>query len=165
MSAAAVGSATTAVEASASAAMEASASAAAVESTAAAKAMRSAAGISMAAVAATISAAVATASAISATVAYAAAISISAVAATAIPAMGIAPTATVPGAGTEKDTAIEPRRAVVAIGRASIGSIAIVAVLTYRRTIAIDADADGNLRLGLLRRSEHETHADCRNHR
>jgi hypothetical protein len=163
MSAAAVGSATTAVEASASAAMEASASAAAVESATAAKAARSTASVS--------ATTVATASAISATVAYAtaiaitAAISISAVAATAVPAMGIAPTATVPGAGTEEDAAVEPRRAVVAIGRASIGSIAIVAVLTYRRTIAIDADADGNLRLGLLRRSEHETHADCRNHR
>jgi hypothetical protein len=135
--------------------MEASASAAAVESSAAAKAVRSAAGISAPPVAAAISAAVA----------YATAIAISAVAATAVPAMGIAPTATVPGAGTEEDAAVEPRRAVVAIGRASIGSIAIVAVLTYRRTIAIDADADGNLRLGLLRRSEHETDADCRNHR
>jgi hypothetical protein len=52
------------------------------------------------------------------------------------PALAIAispPTMTVPGAGPEEDAAVEPLRAIVAIGCTGIGRISIVAVLTYGR--------------------------------
>ena len=49
-----------------------------------------------------------------------------------------------PGASADKDSAHKPLRAVVAVGSASIGVIAIVAVVTHRRDIASVRRANPN---------------------
>ena len=51
-----------------------------------------------------------------------------------------------PGAGSDEDAAIEPLRAVVAVRRAVVGGVVIVAVGAFGR--GADIDADGNLGVG-----------------
>jgi hypothetical protein len=51
-----------------------------------------------------------------------------------VAAMVVVVARTVPRAGTDKETADEPVRAVVSIRRTSIGSVVIVAIRAYRRS-------------------------------
>jgi hypothetical protein len=68
-----------------------------------------------------------------------------------------------PGASADKDSAYKPLRAVVAVGRASIGVIPIVAVVTHRRDVAsihrANPDANHNL---CMRRSCCRKHTNCK---
>jgi hypothetical protein len=62
--------------------------------------------------------------------------------------------ATIPGTRSDEDAAIEPRRAVIAIRRASIGGVPVVAVSTSWRIIAVipvrwDADSNTNCNLSM----------------
>jgi hypothetical protein len=45
--------------------------------------------------------------------------------------------AAIPGAGTNKDAAIKPRRSVVSIRRASIGIVPVIAVRAHRSRVAV----------------------------
>jgi hypothetical protein len=67
----------------------------------------------------------------------------------------------IPGPGADKETAYEPTRSVVAVGRAGVRIIRIVAPGTNRSgipvtVIAIPAIADTDSDLGVRRRSRHQ---------
>jgi hypothetical protein len=152
---AAVGSATTAaVEAAAATAVETASSAAveaaAVASTAVEAAARIATGLRDSAEAAAVAYATAIATvAVSATIAVA---SVSAAVAVTISAT-VAIAATEPGAGADEEAAVEPLRAVVAIGSAGVGGVVVVAVLAGGRAVAESYD-DLSLGLGCGRDGE-----------
>jgi hypothetical protein len=74
------------------------------------------------------------------------------------------PTATVPRASAEEDTVIEPLRAIVAIGGATIGGVSVVTVLTDGRNVRVAA-ADVNTKRDLRVRSGHrrqDESEDCK---
>jgi hypothetical protein len=78
--------------------------------------------------------------------------------------------AAIPGARADKDAAIEPRRSVVSVGRASIGIIAVVAISADGSRIAVtvsrvavaispihratDPNSNRDLSMGISRRGE-----------
>ena len=70
------------------------------------------------------------------------------------------PAPPVPGAGTDKHSATEPLRTVVAVGCAGIRSIIVVSVLTHRRPAHVArSHSDGNSYLRLREGKRH--HQDC----
>jgi len=73
--------------------------------------------------------------------------------------------ATIPGAGPDKDAAVEPRRPVVPVRRASVGIIAIVAIGADRSRVAVavspihratDPNSNRDLGMGISRSREQE---------
>jgi hypothetical protein len=91
--------------------------------------------------------------------AVAAAVAVAAAIAAVYAAVSIAVTA-IPGAGTDKEAAVEPRRSVVSVGRASIGIITVVAIGAGRSRVAIaitpvyrptDPDSNRHLSMGIGR--------------
>jgi hypothetical protein len=72
------------------------------------------------------------------------------------PSMAIAPVG--PGAYTQENTVIEVTGSVIARGRASIGSVAVIAVGADRRTAA-DVDAEADLRVTWWREGHRREHS------
>jgi hypothetical protein len=164
MSAAAVASATavesTTTTAACATAREASAcTAAAREATSAATGITTGTASVTSAIASAVTAAVST---VAAAIAIDAAITTVAVAAT------VSITATEPRPSTDEDAAVEPRRSVITVRCASVGSIVIVAVGTDRSGIRIAADADAyrDLRFRFIRRGgQSQAHTHCSENR
>ncbi len=144
---AAVGPATTAtVEASATAAMKATTrgtvEAASSVETASRRAMESA----RAAIAANVAASTVTGSSIVAVTISPATMTVTPTTAPTTPAMS----PTVPRTGANKHSPCEPGGPVVSVGCASVWSVSVIAVLTYRRSVRIawpDANCHADLRL------------------
>jgi len=67
--------------------------------------------------------------------------------------------AAVPRPGTDKNSADEPVRTVVAVGGAGIRGIIVIAIGTYRGAVTISANPNGNPNLR-LRRSRQRKHAN-----
>jgi hypothetical protein len=76
------------------------------------------------------------------------------------PAVAVSITAAEPGTGTDKEAAVEPRGAIVSVGRAGVGIIAIVAIgtdgsITVASVAPVDRPANSNsnrnLRVGISR--------------
>jgi len=156
-----------AVESTATTTVEAAAPAA-VEATSATEA----AGSNSAVVSATV-ATVAIASAISTAVAVAPAIAVVAVpAASAVPPTAVVarmpPAPSIPGARTEKDTADEPVRSVIAIRGASIRIGRVIAPVAYWRAVIYrgrhhflpDTNPNSNLRVGRDREGQNQNQCE-----
>jgi predicted flap endonuclease-1-like 5' DNA nuclease len=74
------------------------------------------------------------------------------------------PTVTVPRPSAEEDAAVEPLRTIVAVGRAGIGRVSVVAILTIGQNVSVtaaDVDSKRNLRVGGGRRRQDES-KDCK---
>jgi hypothetical protein len=78
-------------------------------------------------------------------------------------AVAISITAPEPRAGTDKDSAAKPRRTVVSVRSASVGSVTVVAVGANRSRVAVapihraaDPDTDRNLSVRISRRWEQQ---------
>jgi hypothetical protein len=77
------------------------------------------------------------------------------------PAPAMAPTPAVPRADAEEDAIVKPLRPVIAVGRAGVWVIPVVAVGADRRRTVSGSDADSNAHLRFGRRGHH---ASQKNH-
>jgi hypothetical protein len=106
-------------------------------------------------IAAGVSTAVSAAITVTTPVAVATTVAITVSTAVAVDAtVSVAITTTEPRTGTDEDTAAKPRRAIVSIWRASVRSIAVVAIGANRSRVAVTpihraTDADPNRNLGM----------------
>jgi hypothetical protein len=121
---------TTAVESTPTTAAVEAATTAAMESTSAATTMEAAAAhVTTVAAAITVTRSSIAITGTSVPIAVAAAIAVHAAVSISV--------AAIPGAGPDKDAAVEPRRSVVPVGRASVGIVSVVAIGADRSRIAI----------------------------